>query len=365
MKLSLKHIKTALDVSTQKKAVSELVKSGTRSVRVISEAQVIRLIEVIVEDALAEAGHVDPEERDKVVAAAKERFDEMMAQQAEVEARNKRQEETILSLQQRITQLVNEKQQLSSAQRELEAQLDAAMRRATIVEGQPGQVASAPVDSRTPEELKRLAEKMAQLQQLVGRLETRSGTDPDDLAARLEKQMQALAARIETRGGTDQDELAARMEKQMQALAVRLEIKSGGSAVDLDTRLEKSMQKLIDRFGREVAGATSGPIEARRVEATDALLGKMLEDDVKMASNIGEIVVEERKAEGDVNRSLERLRRTQKGKPAASPESNGAKDQTATWDRRKGEQDRRDDPGAEKRTEGERRDGPEDRRSPL
>jgi hypothetical protein len=362
MKLSLKHIKTALDVSTQKKAVSELVKSGTRSVRVISEAQVIRLIEVIVEDALADAGHIDPEERDKVVAAAKERFDEMMAQQAETEARNKRQEETILDLQQRITQLVNEKVQLTTHQRELETQLDAAMRRASIAGGgsAPTQVTvQAPVDTRTPEELNRLADKMAQLQQLVTRLETKTkSSDTSDLDARIEQ----LMARLEAKGGADAAALDARMEKAMAALAARLDAKGGGeTSSELDTRLEKSMQKLIDRFGRTVAHATAKPLESKRVEATDALIGKMLADDVTMASNIGELEVVERKAEGNVVKALEALRRTQQARRAAA--SNGAKDQTTTWDRRKSEQDRRKDPPAETKPGDERRDGPEDRRS--
>jgi hypothetical protein len=367
MKLSLKHIKTALDVSTQKKAVSELVKSGTRSVRVISEAQVIRLIEVIVEDALAEAGHIDPEERDKVVAAAKERFDEMMAQQAETEARNKRQEETILDLQQRITQLVNEKGQLISAQRELEQQLDSAMRRAAIAGGHPAATqvtVQAPVDTRTPEELKRLAEKMGQLQQLVTRLESKPAAGATDLDARLEQ----LMARLEAKDGADAAAMDARMEKAMQALAARLEATQApgaASSPDLDARLEKSMQRLIDRFGRTVAHAagTAQPIEAKRVEATDALIGKMLADDVTMASNIGELDVVERKAEGNVDKALEALRRTQKARRAAA--SNGAKEQTATWDRRKAEQDRRQDPPAETKPGDERREGPQDRRNPL
>jgi len=366
MKLSLKHIKTALDVSTQKKAVSELVKSGTRSVRVISEAQVIRLIEVIVEDALAEAGHIDPEERDKVVAAAKERFDEMMAQQAETEARNKRQEETILSLQQRITQLVNEKTQLAMAQRELETQLDAAMRRASIAGEHPAATqvtVQAPVDTRTPEELKRLAEKMSQLQQLVTRLESKPAAGATDLDARLEQ----LMARIEAKDGADAAAMDARMEKAMQALASRLEAtKAPGAASspDLDARLEKSMQRLIDRFGRTVAHAagTAQPIESKRVEATDALIGKMLADDITMASNIGELEVVERKAEGNVDKALEALRRTQKARRAAA--SNGAKE-TATWDRRKAEDDRRQDPPAETKPGDERREGPQDRRNPL
>ena len=367
MKLSLKHIKTALDVSTQKKAVSELVKSGTRSVRVISEAQVIRLIEVIVEDALADAGHVDPEERDKVVAAAKERFDEMMAQQAETEARNKRQEETILDLQQRITQLVNEKVQLTTHQRELETQLDAAMRRASIAGGSPAAgpthvTVQAPVDNRTPEELNRLAEKMAQLQQLVTRLETKTkSSDATELDARLEQMM----ARLEAHDGAAAAALDARMEKALSALAARLETKEtkGGaeSPADFDARMEKSMQRLIDRFGRTVTQATAKPVEAKRVEATDALIGKMLADDVSMASNIGELDVQERKAEGNVDKALEALRRTQKARRSAA--NNGAKDQTATWDRRKAEQDRRQDPPAETKPDDERREGPEDRRN--
>ena len=403
MKLSLRHIKTALDVSTQKRAVSDLVKSGTRSVRVISEAQVIRLIEVCVEDALAHSGHVSPEERDKVVAAAKEHYDEVMQQQAETEARNKRQEETILSLQQRITQLVNEKTQLSMAQRELETQLDAAMRRAAIAVEHPpvagaraapapavdtrtpdelnrlaekmGQLqqlvsrletpAAAPapapaVDNRTPEELNRLAEQMGQLQQVVSRLETKRGPDVADLDSKL----QQLMARIEAKGGTEAAELEARLEKSMQALVERMQAKSGGAgaggSADLDTRLEKSMQRLIDRFGRTVAGATAKPIESRQVEATEALIGKMLADDVTMASNIGDLVVEERKAEGDVNKSLERLRKTQK-----APAPNGAKGQTSTWDRRHGPDDRRDDSSPGRPEDADRRGGQDDRRNPL
>ena len=361
MKLSLRHIKTALDVSTQKRAVSDLVKSGTRSVRVISEAQVIRLIEVCVEDALAHSGHVSPEERDKVVAAAKEHYDEVMQQQAETEARNKRQEETILSLQQRITQLVNEKTQLSMAQRELETQLDAAMRRAAIAVEHPGAAGAAPasaVDNRTPDELNRLTEQMGQLQQLVSRLETKRGPDVADLDSRL----QQLMAKIEAKGGTEAAELEARLEKSMQSLVERMQAKSGGAggSADLDTRLEKSMQRLIDRFGRTVAGATAKPIESRQVEATDALIGKMLADDVTMASNIGDLEVEERKAEGDVNKALARLRKTQK-----APAPNGAKGQTSTWDRRHGPDDRRDDSSPGRPEDADRRGGEDDRRNPL
>ena len=364
MKLSLRNIKTALDVSTQKRAVSDLVKSGTRSVRVISEAQVIRLIEVIVEDALANSGHVPPEERDKVVAAAKERYDAVMAQQAESEARNKRQEETILSLQQRITQLVNEKMQLAAAQRELETQLDAAMRRASIAVERPITVAAAPapVDTRTPEELQRLADKMGHLQQLVARLESsRGGAEIPDLDARLQQLMARIEEQKEQKGA-EAAEVEARLAKSMEALAARLDAKAapGANAADLDTRLEKSMQRLIDRFGRTVAGATAQPIESKRVEATEALIGKLLADDVTMASNIGDLEVVERKAEGDVDKALERLRKTQK-----SPSPNGNKGQTATWDRRHGQSERRQD-GSEGRPEdADRREGPEDRRHPL
>jgi len=307
MKLSIKNLKAALDFSTERRTVEDLKRSGTRSVRVISESQVIRLIEVIVEDTLLESGHVDPAERDRVVAAAKQRFDDVMQKQADVEARNKCQEETILSLQQRITQLVNEKQQMSVAQRQLEQQLETAARRATLAGGQP---ATVEVVERNPEELARLAEGMAQLQQWLARIEA----------------------------------------------------KSGSSAADVDARLEQSMQKLIDRFGRTVDRATARPTE-KRVEATDALLGKMLEGDLSMESNIGDLDVQERRTEGDIQRSLDRLRRAHKGTAKAKPAAKDSKDQTATDDRRAGPPDRRTDPPSAEDAANERRQGPEDRRS--
>jgi chromosome segregation ATPase len=305
MKVPLKQIKAALDSSTTRRTVSDLVKSGTRTVRVISEAQVVRLIEVVVEDTLRESGGIDPADRDRVVAQAKSRFDELMRHQAEAEAERQRQAETILALQQCVAGLGREKEQLLATQRQLEQQRDAALLRGATPVERP---AAADVVDRTHEGLARLSGELAQVQQWLA----------------------------------------------------RLEVVCSSSARDLDSRLEQSMQRLIDRFGREVASATARPVE-NRVEATDALLGKLLDDGSGLESNIQEIVVVERKSGHSIERSLERLRHTRKGSAAAA--HNGSKGTTATRERRRGPPERRTGPQTARAEGTERRKGPKERRT--
>jgi len=302
MKVPLKQIKAALESSTTRRTVSDLVKSGARSVRVISEAQVVKLIEVVVEDTLRESGHIDPAERDRVVAQAKSRFDELMQQQADAEAERKRQEDSIFTLQARVAGLHRENDQLLATQRLLEQQRDAALQRPAPAE-RPAAVAD-----RTHEELGRLAGEVSQVQHWLARLE-------------------AVCS---------------------------------GSARDLDSRLEQSMQRLIDRFGREVTRATASPVE-NRVEATDALLGKMLDDVSGQDSNIQDVVVLERTSGHSIERSLERLRHTRKGAAATAP--NGTKGSTTTRERRGGQPERRTGPQTPRAAGSERRKGPNERRA--
>ncbi|HZL99794.1 MAG TPA: hypothetical protein VFD43_06040 [Planctomycetota bacterium] len=299
MKTRLKQIKAALDCSATRRTVSDLVKSGTRSVRVISETQVVRLIEVVVEDTLRESGLVKPSERDRVVALAKARFDNLMRQQAEAEQRLQHQEQELAELRRRVGELDRERQQALAAARELEQQRDAALARAAA------SPAPAVAIDRTPEELARLAGELAQMQQWL--------------------------ARIEQVGS--------------------------GAARDLDSRLEQSMQRLIERFGRTVTGATVRPIE-KRVEATDALIGKVLAKETGLKSNIRELDAAQRRSGRSIERSIERLRHTQKGAG-----SNGARGATGTHERRRGARDRRQSPSATRADGTERRKGPKDRRA--
>jgi hypothetical protein len=227
-----------------------------------------------------------------------------MQRQAEADAERKRQEESIFALQARVASLHRENDQLHAAQRQLEQQRDAALLRAAPdASPDAGEVAD-----RTHEELARLAGELVQVQQWLARLET----------------------------------------------------VCTGSARDLDSRLEQSMQRLIDRFTRAVVAATSPPIE-NRVEATDALLGKMLDDEPEKNSNIQDVVVIESRSGHSIERSLERLRKTRKSPGAAAP--NGSKDGSALPQRRRGPSERRTGPSTPREAGSERRNGPDERRT--
>ena len=101
--------------------------------------------------------------------------------------------------------------------------------------------------------------------------------------------------------------------RQVKALVARLEA-GGGAARDLESRFEAAMQMVLDKVGRKLAAANSRPVDDR-VEATDALIGKVLEG-AGMESNLRDLEVSERKSDQSIQRSLDRLRNARKAGPS-------------------------------------------------
>ncbi|HTE06717.1 MAG TPA: hypothetical protein VK824_11010, partial [Planctomycetota bacterium] len=146
----LNQIKAALDSGARRRDVHELVQSGARSVRVISEATVVQLIEAVVHDALGESRSVDPAERDRLVEQARAEFARLARAQAEADSRSQRQQESIVSLQGQVEDLEREKQRLIEAQQALEAQRDEAGQRARGLLMRAMQIAEAAQAARSP-----------------------------------------------------------------------------------------------------------------------------------------------------------------------------------------------------------------------
>ena len=81
MKWPIAQIKAALDERVQRRSVKDLLRSGRRSVRVISEETVLQIIQAVVDDAIANAaGTLDEAERERIAGQAKEQFDKLMHQ---------------------------------------------------------------------------------------------------------------------------------------------------------------------------------------------------------------------------------------------------------------------------------------------
>jgi hypothetical protein len=436
----LNQIKAALDSSSERRDVRDLVQSGARSVRVISEEKVVQLIEAVVHDALGESRAVDPAERDRLVAQAKAEFGRIASAQADSDSRIRRQEETILSFERRVEELVREKQRLIEAQAALEAERhesgkrahDLLMRAMKIAEAAQRAQAVPDADTAEAEEAVRVAQaaQAAQVErdglhariaraeraaaeahaaqasevaraaqaarverdELLARIASAESAaekthaakaaetaraaqaaqaaqvERDELLARIShaesvaektqaaeavEAAQAVAAQAAQAAQAERDELLARIARaeriadearaalasqrapapevvdrtpqglatlhdelrQMRALLAHLETSGGGTARDLESRFESAMAVLLDKVGRKLAAATAFPVD-RRVEATDALLGKMLDDGSDMQSNLRDIEVTERKSDQSIQRSLDRLRKARKGSPS-------------------------------------------------
>lgn len=352
MKWPLNQIKSALDASAQRRDVLDLVQSGTRSVRVISEEKVVHLIEAVVHDALGESRSVDPAERDRLVAQAKSEFARLARAQAETDMKSHRQQETILSFQRRVEDLEREKQRLIEVQRALETQRDEAVMRAEgqsmraiqaerqleqaarqVQNGSNGSHGSngsaAPTQTSQNGQASQAAQSdQAALAAAAAQAAQAAQTERYELLARIERAERAAEAaqaalaahRAPTAEVIDRtpEGLATLHDdlRQMQTLLARLETNGGGAARDLESRFETAMQVLLDKVGRKLATANARPVETR-VEATDALLGKVLEDGSGMESNLHDLDVSERRSDQSIQRSLERLRKARKASPSA------------------------------------------------
>jgi hypothetical protein len=365
MKWALDQIKSALRDKAQRRSVKDLVQSGARSVRVISEENIYKLIQAVVNDTLAgQSEGLGAADRDRIVAQAKERLDQVLKQNTTSEHRSRRQQETILTYQRQVERL--ERERLALLEKEREAQERVARARSE------SERTTGVLDAAQAELQQAQAERDEALAALAAARETgdRRNTEASDralsaLRSELGDLKLALSSLSEQQPhGLDQS--------QLDEVITRLSAHEAGATKELEERFARSMDHVLDQVGRTLRAATAGPID-RPVEATEVLLTKVFERESEMDSNIRDLGVAQRNSERGIDRSLERLRAARKGSgssaEAAPPDeapttkraagSNGASAKRKS--RRKGPAERRR-AGAKRPTATERRKSARDRR---
>jgi hypothetical protein len=349
MKWALDQIKSALRDKAQRRSVKDLVQSGARSVRVISEEKIFQLIEAVVSDTLgSEAGNVTGVDRERIVAQAKERLDQVLKQNTAAEHRSRRQQETILTYQRQVERLEQERLALLEKSRILHER-----------------------EARAKQEAVDAAAALAAAHEAA----ERRGTDASEQAlTALRAELADLKAAL---SGLSEQQPHGLDQAQLDAVISRLTSHEADATRSLEERFATSMNQVLEQVGRTLRAATARPID-RPIEATDVMLTKVFEHESDMESNIADLGVSERSSERTIDRSLERLRAARRGgegapsgagaSPAKSPRASESSGATAgatagatKADRRKGPAERRRS-GASRPAASERRKSGRERR---
>jgi chromosome segregation ATPase len=361
MKWALDQIKSALREKAQRRSVKELVQSGARSVRVISEDEIFQLIQAVVTDTLgSQAGMLGAEDRERIVSQAKERLDRVLRQNTLAENRSRRQQETILTYQRQLERLERERVALLEKTRVLHEREARSREDAT--------------DTATA-----LADARAEIEVLRRELEAAQAARDDAVRQGSEAAEETLSA-MRAELGDLKSALAGLSERQPHGLdpsqlddvIARLARQEADATRTLEERFARSMDQVLEQVGRTLRAATAKPID-RPVEATEVMLTKVFERESDMESNIGDLGVSERSSQRGIDRSLERLREARRGgaavptgddaAPGPAADANGTVRKRAA-DRRKGGPDRRRS-GASRPAASERRKSARDRRKPA
>jgi chromosome segregation ATPase len=361
MKWALDQIKTALRDKAQRRSVKELVQSGTRSVRVISEEKIYQLIQAVVTDTLGDqAQGMDDEDRSRIVEQAKERLDRVLKDNTAAESRGRRQQETIHSYQRQVERLESERVALLEQAQDLNE-------RASQLEQEGANASTAREElEQVRRELEQMRSERDAARAASQETERRSHDASEEALAAMRSELgelkQALSHLSEQQPqGIDQ--------RQLDEAISRLAHHEQDATKLLEERFASSMDRVLDQVGRTLRAATAKPID-RPVEATEAMLTKVFERESDMESNIGDLGVSERSSQRSINRSLERLRAARGGKagtpagddetPAQSTDANGVAGARKPK-RRKGMPERRRSRGS-RSAASERRKGTRDRR---
>lgn len=273
------NVASIIEQNTERVALGELAAKGRSHVRVISGTKALELIEAVVDRTIARrAGQVAAEDRERIVAEANEQFHRVATIQAESEGLIEQQRELIANHVQRIGDLEQRYKDAVSASKRRERRL--ANARGTIM--------------NYDAEIDRLAAQV--------RVDA-------DVIRDLKDALQAT-----TRGNT------ADIASLRDELATLLAERDASSTAQLEQRFEASMDRTLDKISRTLHSATARPVD-NSVEATDALIGRIFDNDADMETNLGALDVTVSTAEDGIAKSLERLRRLRGGEDPSAGES--------------------------------------------
>ncbi|MHC5211880.1 MAG: hypothetical protein ACYTG2_14260 [Planctomycetota bacterium] len=368
MKWALDQIKSALREKAQRRSVKDLVQSGARSVRVISEEKIYQLIQAVVTDTLgSKADGMPDDERERIVVQAKERLNQVLKQNTTAEHRSRRQQETILTYQRQVERLERERLALLEKTREAHERETLSQQAARDAAGGVSALREELEDVRRELQAAR-GERDAALKLVHETAERHESEASEQALSALRSELGDLKQALS--GLSDQQH--AFDQSRLDDVITRLAHHEEEATKTLEERFARSMDQVLDQVGRTLREATAKPID-RPVEATEVMLSKVFESDSHMESNIGDLGVAERSSERGINRSLERLRAARKGeaeapaapkspsaKPGKTTKANGTPSKKKT-SRRKGAAERRRG-GGSRPAATERRKGPRERR---
>ena len=141
---------------------------------------------------------------------------------------------------------------------------------------------------------------------------TRRDAGVDTLKGELAAMRAELVALTERPQTPDTTSIEATLQTGLQSLVTELAARESKATEALEERFGATLDKTLDEIGKTVRSATAGPVD-RPVEATDALIGKVFDEDGDLESNYGDIAATGTRSTTGIARNLERLRALRQG----------------------------------------------------
>ncbi len=95
-------VHSVLKEHARRRSIDELAREGTRHIRVLSGEKILELLQAIVDDSIAESGHLDPSDRERLISESKQQFERFAREQAGADQRIGELQSTVESLNQQL-----------------------------------------------------------------------------------------------------------------------------------------------------------------------------------------------------------------------------------------------------------------------
>jgi len=320
-------VTSILEENTRRVPIIELAAKGKSHVRVISGDKAMRLIEAVVNEAIARrSGEAIEADRDRIVQEANEQFRRVAHIQAEAENLIATQKTLINGQTERIQYLEGKIRRVAASAGRREKRL--ANARETIlnydneIERLALQVqrdAEAILELRDAliartEETGRLQGLLAQLQDEIGAARER-GAGTEELQA-VRGEMAEMRAFLESL--TEQN--AAASQGSIETMLERLQERESTQTTQMESRFQQTMDTTLERITKTLHAATARPVDSP-IEATDALVARIFDGDGEVDTNLGRLDVDVSTSQDGIAKSLERLRRMRAQALSDEPET--------------------------------------------
>jgi len=301
-----KNLASVIQANTQRMTVKQLAARGKeRHVRVITNKQILELIEAVVDTTISQrVGEMSEQTRQEVIEQSKQEFNRASRLAQDSQSLIQQQKQIITEQRARLEEL--EKQVAESAARDL-------VRETREKKFETRLANSQETIKNYDEEFRKLTEQVQVDATLIDEL--RAGLQQRE--AELQRLQGALdqASRVEEDGRIDtlREELAA-MRASFQQLAER-----ESSQSNVEDRLKAAMDESFARLGQHLGPARGQPVEKISKKASKVMVSRLLDEEVEIDSNLEALDVKVSTTKNSINQTLSRLKGLQKPEESDEP----------------------------------------------